>query len=79
MVLDIEGNIYLTAGAGEKAGIYIIAPTGEQIGFIPTGEIPGNCTFGGPDLRDLYIAASSSLYRIRLTIPGYLIYPSNSH
>lgn len=75
MVLDVEGNIYLTAGEGKKAGIYVITDAGEQIGFIPTGEIPGNCTFGGADLRDLYIAASTSLYRIRLNIPGQLTYP----
>ena len=76
MALDVAGNIYLTAGEGEHAGIYIFAPSGAAIGFIPTGEIPGNCTFGGPDLRTLYIAASSSLYAIRLKIPGYLAYPS---
>ncbi|MEZ4675405.1 MAG: SMP-30/gluconolactonase/LRE family protein [Caldilineaceae bacterium] len=76
MVLDVEGNIYLTAGAGEKAGVYIFASSGEQVGFIPTGEIPGNCTFGGPDLRTLYIAASSSLYQIHLAIPGHLAHPT---
>ena len=78
MVLDVEGNIYLTAGKDDQAGIYIFAPDGTQVGFIPTGEIPGNCTFSGPDLRTLYIAASSSLYRIRLGIPGYLAYPTLS-
>ncbi|MEZ4712534.1 MAG: SMP-30/gluconolactonase/LRE family protein [Caldilineaceae bacterium] len=75
MVLDVDGNIYLTAGEGDKAGVYIIAPDGEHIGFIATGEIPGNCTFGGPELRTLYIAASSSLYAIELNIPGQLTYP----
>lgn len=75
MVLDIEGNIYLTAGEGDLAGIYIYAPDGDKLDFIPTGEIPGNCTFGGPDLRTLYIAASSSLYAIELSIPGDLVYP----
>lgn len=75
MALDAEGNIYLTAGAGEQAGIYVIAPERGQIGFIPTGEMPGNCTFGGPDLQTLYIAASTSLYRIRLAIPGQLVWP----
>lgn len=75
MVLDIEGNIYLTAGENELAGVYIFAPNGEQLGFIPTGEPPGNCTFGGDELRTLYIAATSSLYAIELAIPGWLTYP----
>jgi gluconolactonase len=75
MVLDIAGNIYLTAGEGDAAGIYVFTPSGEQAGFIATPEIAGNCTFGGPDLRTLYIAASSSLYRIRLGLPGLLVYP----
>lgn len=75
MVLDIEGNIYLTAGENEKAGIYIFSAAGEFLGTIPLPEIPGNCTFGGPDLRTLYIAASASLYRINLAIPGQLAYP----
>jgi gluconolactonase len=75
MVLDVQGNIYLTAGEDEKAGIYIFSPEGEQIGFIPVPETPGNCTFGGPDLSILYIAASESLYRIKLTIPGQLTHP----
>ena len=76
MVLDVQGNIYLTAGEDEKAGIYIFSAEGELIGFIPVPEITGNCTFGGPDLTTLYIAASQSLYRIKLTIPGQLTYPS---
>ena len=76
MVLDVAGNIYLTAGDGDAAGIYIFTPTGEQIDFIQTPEIAGNCTFGGSDLQTLYIAASPSLYRIRLAIPGLLTYPA---
>jgi gluconolactonase len=75
MALDVTGNIYLTAGAGDTAGVYIYTPEGQQLGFIPTPEIAGNCTFGGHDLCTLYIAASSSLYRIRLAIPGLLTYP----
>lgn len=75
MVLDVEGNIYLTAGEDEKAGIYIFSPKGEYIGFIPVPETPGNCTFGGPGLTTLYIAATKSLYRIKLAIPGQLTYP----
>jgi gluconolactonase len=75
MVLDIEGNIYLTAGKGELAGVYIFTPDGEQLCFVATGEAPGNCTFGGRELRTLYITATSSLYAIDLAIPGQLTYP----
>ncbi len=75
MVLDLEGRIYLTAGEGEAAGVYIFTPDGAQVGFIHTPETPGNCTFGGPGLRTLYVAASSSLYRIRLGVPGLLAFP----
>lgn len=75
MVLDTEGNLYVTGGEGEKAGVYIIDPDGNQLGFIATGEIPGNCTFGGKDLSTLYIAASSSLYKIKLNARGHLAFP----
>lgn len=75
MVLDVKGNLYLTAGDGEAAGVYVFGSEGQRLGFIQTPEIAGNCTFGGSDLRTLYIAASSSLYRIRLAIPGLLAYP----
>lgn len=75
MVLDVRGNIFVTAGEGPKAGVYVIGPEGNRIGFIPTGETPGNCTFGGEDLSTLYIAASSSLYRIKLNTNGYLAFP----
>lgn len=75
MVLDVKGNLYLTAGDGEAAGVHVFGSEGQRLGFIQTPEIAGNCTFGGSDLRTLYIAASSSLYRIRLAIPGLLAYP----
>ena len=77
MVLDVAGNIYLTVGEDARAGVTIFSPDGDELGFIPTGEIAGNCTFGGPELRTLYIAASTSLYAIELNIPGQLVYPSH--
>ncbi|MGA1082507.1 MAG: SMP-30/gluconolactonase/LRE family protein, partial [Candidatus Nanopelagicales bacterium] len=56
-------------------GVYIIDPDGNDLGFISTGEIPGNCTFGGKELSTLYIAASSSLYKIKLNVRGHLAFP----
>jgi gluconolactonase len=76
MVLDVEGNIYATAGLGERTGVYVISPQGNLLTFIRTPETATNCTFGGPDLRTLYITAGESLYRIRTTLSGWLVYPS---
>jgi sugar lactone lactonase YvrE len=71
MVLDTAGNIYVTGGVGELAGVYIVSPEGKSLGFIQTPETPGNCTFGGEELDTLYIAATSSLYRIQLNTRGF--------
>lgn len=76
MVLDTAGNIYATAGEGEKTGVYVISPEGRLRRFIHTPETATNCTFGGTDLRTLYITAGGSLYRVRTSLPGALVYPS---
>jgi gluconolactonase len=75
MSLDAEGNIYATAGSRDQAGVYVFTPAGKQLAFIPTPEDPTNCAFGGPDRKMLYITASKSLYRIKVEIAGYLIFP----
>ena len=76
MAVDVEGRIYATAGAGDKAGVYIFTPQGKQAGFVKTPEDPTNCAFAGPDRKTLYITAGQSLYRIKLSVPGRLIYPA---
>jgi gluconolactonase len=75
MVLDMEGNIYLTAGEGESAGVYVFSQQGEHFGFLPTPETPTNCTFGGPELTTLYITASTSVYAVECEVPGALAFP----
>lgn len=72
MAMDVRGNIYATAGLGEKTGIYVISPAGELLYFLRTPETATNCTFGGPDLKTLYITAGESLYRVRTELPGRL-------
>jgi sugar lactone lactonase YvrE len=78
MVLDEDGNIWATAGEEDKTGVYVISPEGRKIGFVPTPETATNCTFGGPDLKTLYITAGKSLYRIRTDVAGQVLYPSRS-
>ncbi len=66
MTIDSEGNIYLTGN-----GVSVFNKSGEKIGNIPVPEPwTANVCFGGKDLKNLYITASKSLYRIRVNIRG---------
>ncbi len=66
MKLDQKGNIYSAA----PGGVYIISPEGKHLGTIKMPEKTANLNWGGADAKTLYIAASTSLYRIRLKIGG---------
>lgn len=66
MKVDVEGNIY-SAGPG---GVWIFSPDGKPIATLLIPERVGNLTFGAADRKTLYIAASSSIYRVQLNIAG---------
>ena len=67
MKLDVEGNVYCT-GPG---GVWVIDPSGKHLGTILTGaDQTTNCTWGGDDLKTLYITNFETLARIQLKIPG---------
>jgi gluconolactonase len=66
MKIDREGNIFCTGGGG----VWVFSPEGEHLGTILTPEIPANCAWGDSDRCSLYITAQTSLYKIRLLIPG---------
>lgn len=66
MKIDSEDNVYVTG----KGGIWVLDPAGIRIGVIPVPELPANLSWGDEDWKTLYITARSSLYRIRLSIPG---------
>jgi gluconolactonase len=66
MKVDQQGNVYGT-GPG---GVWIFSPQGRHLGTIKTPEIPANCNWGDADGKTLYITARTSVYRIRLKVPG---------
>ena len=37
MTVDEQGNVYLTVREPSKPGILVLDPSGEQLGFLPTG------------------------------------------
>ena len=66
MKVDVEGRIFCT-GAG---GCWIFDPQGNHLGTIKLPEVPANVAFGGPDRRDLFFTARTSLYMLRAHTPG---------
>jgi gluconolactonase len=61
--VDEAGRVWSSSGDGVR----VFAPDGELVLQVPVPEKIGNLCFGGPDGHDLYVAATSSLYRIRTT------------
>ena len=68
MKVDQKGNIY-SAGPG---GVWIFSPEGKHVGTIHMPERTGNLTWGDADGKTLYVAASSSIYRVRLNVAGVM-------
>jgi gluconolactonase len=66
MKFDRDGNLYC-CGPG---GIHVFAPDATCLGVIRVPEYTANFCWGDDDLRSLFITASTSLYRIRVAVPG---------
>jgi gluconolactonase len=66
MKVDVEGRVYCT-GPG---GTWVFAPNGDKIGVIKTPEVPANLAFGGPDMKTLFFTAHTSVYTMRVKVPG---------
>lgn len=90
MTVDSEGNVYIAAGrtapnlpdenTSVKGGIYVFSPEGKQIDFIPVMvDLVTNVAFGDPDLKTLYITAGPSLFRIRMNVTGFALWPPFKH
>ena len=66
MKVDVEDRVYCT-GPG---GTWVFAPDGTQIGIIKTPEVPANLCFGGPDMKTVFFTAHTSVYTMRVKVPG---------
>ena len=66
MTLDRDGNLYLTG-----KGVTVFDKTGKEIGKIPVDEgWTANVTFGGKDMKTLFITAMDSLYTLEMAVAG---------
>jgi gluconolactonase len=66
MKIDSKGHVYC-CGPG---GIHVFGPDAVCLGVIHTPEHVANFAWGDIDLKSLYITASTSVYRIRVQVPG---------
>jgi len=66
MKVDVQGRVFCT-GPG---GTWVFAPDGTRLGIIRTPEVPANLAFGGSDLRTLFFTARTSVYTLRMKVPG---------
>jgi len=68
IAVDEHGNVW----SSSATGVVVFGANGLEVGRIPVSEVVGNLCFGGEDGSDLYIAATTSIYRIRtLTVDAW--------
>ena len=62
--VDTAGRVWTSS----SKAVQVFAPDGGVLLDIPVPEVVSNVCFGGPDGTELYLTASTSLYRIRTTV-----------
>jgi gluconolactonase len=70
MKFDSKGYLYCS-GPG---GVQIYDGDAKLVGRLLTPEVAANFTWGDEDLCSLYLAATTSLYRLRVKIPGVALF-----
>ncbi len=66
MKVDTAGYVHCT-GPG---GMLVFDIEGNLLGTVLVPELAANFNWGGDDLRDVFVTASTSLYRYRVKVPG---------
>lgn len=64
--VDVAGRVW----SSTLDGVVVYAPDGALLGKLPVPEKVANVCFGGDDGSELYITASTSLYRVRTSTVG---------
>lgn len=85
MAEDRKGRIYVAGGLNKphppaetarfKGGVYVFDSKGKFLTLvpIPRDEVT-NCSFGGKDFKTLFVTAGGTLWSIRTSVPGRVLY-----
>ena len=64
MKCDERGNIWVTG----PEGVWVFSSDGEHLGTVKIPESVGNLTWGGGEWKEMFVTASTSLYRFRTRV-----------
>ncbi len=65
--VDVKGNVYITSGIG----LQVFNKDGKHLGTIKFPEQPSNATFGGKDMKTLFVTARTSVYSCPMEVAGH--------
>jgi gluconolactonase len=74
MRVDRHGNLFVTG----PLGIWVWDPEGNHLGTIVVPEQPANLTWGDAGYGTLYLTATTSVYKIRTRVRGFVPYLSKT-
>ncbi len=74
MRVDEDGNLFVVG----PLGIWLWDPAGHHLGTIVLPEQPANLAWGDPDYGTLFITATTSVYRLRTRVHGFVPYLSST-
>jgi gluconolactonase len=72
MKVDRNGNLFVVG----PLGIWVWDAQGHHLGTIVLPEQPANLAWGDPDYGTLYLTATTSVYRLRTRVRGFVPYPT---
>lgn len=70
MRMDEDGDMFVTG----PEGIWVWDAQGHHLGTIAIPEQPANLTWGDTDYSTLFITATTSVYKVRTTVHGFVPY-----
>jgi glucan biosynthesis protein C len=71
LTVDRDGRLFLV----NRVGLQVFDPNGALLGVVQLPDQPTDCTFGGPDLRTLYIATKDQVYALKTHTAGLPLAP----
>jgi gluconolactonase len=64
--IDTKGRVYTAAGGS----VQVFSPQGQFLGKIPMSRRPQNLTFGGPDMKTLYVVGDGTVFKVQMLAQG---------